>query len=132
MEESLVLVAVMLCILAAAAISQRVQGTILSLPMVYAALGFLLSSRVLGIIDVGPENDVVRLIAELTLILVLASDAASIDLRMLIRDHSLPQRLLGIGLPLTMVLGTLIAFGMFGTLGLWGAAVLGYGRQQGA
>jgi NhaP-type Na+/H+ or K+/H+ antiporter len=125
MEESLVLVAVMLCILAAAAISQRVQGTILTLPMVYVALGLLLSNRVLDVIHVGPENDAVRLIAELTLILVLASDAARIDLRMLIRDHSLPQRLLGIGLPLTMVLGTLIAFGMFGTLGLWGAAVLG-------
>jgi predicted PurR-regulated permease PerM len=47
-EESLVLVAVMLCILAAAGISKRILGTILTLPMVYVALGFLLSERVLG------------------------------------------------------------------------------------
>ncbi|MFC2037124.1 cation:proton antiporter [Chloroflexota bacterium] len=125
MEESLVLVAVMLCILAAAGISKRILGTILTLPMVYVALGFLLSERVLGIVAVGPENELVRVITELTLVLVLASDASRIDPRMLLRDHSLPQRLLGIGLPLTMLFGTLIAYVMFGTLGLWGAAILG-------
>ena len=125
MEESLVLVAVMLCILAAAGISKRILGTILTLPMVYVTLGFLLSERVLGIVAVGPENELVRVITELTLVLVLASDASRIDPRMLLRDHSLPQRLLGIGLPLTMLFGTLIAYVMFGTLGLWGAAILG-------
>ena len=46
--ETLGFVAVLLCILAAASISRRVQGTILTLPMVYAGLGFLLSERVLG------------------------------------------------------------------------------------
>jgi hypothetical protein len=108
MEESLVLVAVMLCILVAAAISRRIQGTILTLPMVYVALGFLLSERVLGIIHVSPENELVRLIAELTLILVLASDASRIDLRTLVHDHSLPLRLLSLGLPLTMAVIKLV------------------------
>ena len=75
--EGLGLVALMLCILAAAAISQRIQGTILTLPMVYATLGFLLSSRVLGIIHAEPDNEVVRLIAEVTLVLVLARAPAS-------------------------------------------------------
>jgi hypothetical protein len=81
--EELALVAAMLCVLAAAGISQRIQGTILTLPMVYAALGFLLSERVLGLIHAGPENEFVRLIAEVTLVLVLvlASDAVRIDLR---------------------------------------------------
>jgi NhaP-type Na+/H+ or K+/H+ antiporter len=123
--EEFGLVAVMLCVLGTAGISQRIQGTILTLPMVYAALGFLLSERVLGIIHAGPENEFVRLIAEVTLVLVLASDAVRIDLRNLARYHNLPTRLLGIALPLTMVLGTLLAAGLFKTPSLWGAAILG-------
>ena len=39
MEESVALVAVLLCILIAAAISKRIQGTIITLPMIYTLLG---------------------------------------------------------------------------------------------
>lgn len=123
--EELALVAVMLCILAAAGISRRIRGTVLTLPMVYVVLGFLLSDRVLGIISMGHlEGEIIHIIAELTLVLVLASDASRIDLRSLVRDHDLPLRMLGMGLPLTMVLGTLVALAVFGRLPLWEAAVL--------
>ena len=117
-------IAVLLCILAVAAISRRIQGTIITLPMVYTALGLLIGSQALGIVKMGLDNEIIQLIAELTLVLVLASDATRIDLKLLIRDHNLPIRLLGIGLPLTMIAGTLVAFVMFGELGFWGAAVL--------
>ena len=70
------------------------------------------------------DAEIVRVIAELTLVLVLASDASRIDLRRLVRDHSLPTRMLGIGLPLTMLLGTLVAAVMFGAMPLWEAAIL--------
>jgi NhaP-type Na+/H+ or K+/H+ antiporter len=123
--EGLALVAVMLCILAAAGISRRIQGTIFTLPMVYVVLGFLLSDRCLGIISMGHlEGEILHIIAELTLVLVLASDASRIDLRSLVRDHDLPLRMLGIGLPLTMILGTLVALAVFGRLPFWEAAVL--------
>ena len=92
--------------------------------MVYTALGLLIGSQALGIVKMGLDNDIIRLVGELTLVLVLASDATRIDLKLLIRDHSLPIRLLGIGLPLTMIAGTLVAFIMFGELGFWGAVVL--------
>ena len=72
------LVAVALCVLGAAAISRRIQGTILTLPMVYVGLGLLLSGRVLGIVELSLESEIVRVIAELTLVLVLASDASRI------------------------------------------------------
>ena len=88
------LVAVALCVLGAAAISRRIQGTILTLPMVYVGLGLLLSGRVLGIVELGLESEIVRVVAELTLVLVLASDASRIRLRRLVRDHSLPTRML--------------------------------------
>ena len=92
--------------------------------MVYTALGLLIGSQALGIVKMGLDNEIIRLIAELTLVLVLASDATRINLKLLIRDHSLPIRLLSIGLPLTMIAGTLVALIMFGELGFWGAAVL--------
>jgi NhaP-type Na+/H+ or K+/H+ antiporter len=122
--ETVGLVAVLLCILVAAALSRRIQNTMLTLPMVYAVLGLLLSNRFLGIIEISPDSEIVRLVAELTLVLLLATDASRIDLRALVRDRSLPQRLLGIGLPLTMVLGTIVAALMFGVLSFWEAAIL--------
>jgi NhaP-type Na+/H+ or K+/H+ antiporter len=118
------LVAVALCVLVAAGISRRIQGTILTLPMVYVGLGLLLSGRMLGVIELGLESEIVRIIAELTLVLVLASDASRIELRRLVRDHSLPSRMLGIGLPLSMLLGTLVAAVMFGDMPFWEAAIL--------
>jgi NhaP-type Na+/H+ or K+/H+ antiporter len=122
--ETLGLVTVLLCILAAAAISRRVQGTILTLPMLYAAFGLLLGNLGLGLIHADVESEGIRLIAELTLVLVLASDASRINLRELVRDHTLPLRLLGISLPLTMVFGTAVAAVLFGVLSFWEAAIL--------
>lgn len=124
METAVALIAIIICVLVAAAISQRIQGTIITLPMVYTVLGLILSGRVLGIIELEPENELIRIIAELTLIMVLATDASRIDVRMLIRDHSLPQRLLAIGLPLMMVFGTIVAAMIFADLSFWEAAVL--------
>jgi NhaP-type Na+/H+ or K+/H+ antiporter len=124
MENGIALVAVLLCILIAAAISRRIQGTIITLPMVYTVLGLILSSRALGIIELDPEGELIRIIAEVTLVLVLATDASRIDVRMLIRDHSLPQRLLAIGLPLMMLIGTIVAAMLFAELTFWEAAVL--------
>ena len=124
MEETVAVVAVLVCILAAAAISQRIQGTVITLPMVYTAMGLLLSGRALGIIELDLDSELIRIIAEVTLIMVLATDASRIDVRMLIKDHSLPQRLLAIGLPLMMFTGTLVAAMLFAELTFWEAAVL--------
>jgi NhaP-type Na+/H+ or K+/H+ antiporter len=124
MEPALALVAVLVCVLLAAAISRRIQGTIITLPMVYTVLGLIISGRVLGIIELDLENELIQIIAELTLIFVLATDASRIDVRSLIRDHSLPARLLAIGLPLMMFFGTIVAAMLFAELTFWEAAVL--------
>lgn len=57
--EGLGLVAIALCILVAGGISRRIQGTIVTLPMVYVVLGLLLSDRVLGIVELSPESEIV-------------------------------------------------------------------------
>jgi len=123
--ESIGLLAIVICILLAASISRRIQNTILTLPMVYTLFGILLGGLVLDVIPLTPENTIVELIAELTLVIVLATDASRIDVRALFKDHNLPLRLLGIGLPLTMIFGTIAAVLIFTDLSFWEAAILG-------
>jgi NhaP-type Na+/H+ or K+/H+ antiporter len=123
--EYLGLLAIVICILLAASISRRIQNTIITLPMLYTLFGILLGGLVLDLISLTPEDNLVEVIAELTLVIVLATDASRIDVRGLFRDHNLPTRLLGIGLPLTMISGTIAAVLIFTDLNFWEAAILG-------
>ncbi len=65
----------------------------------------------------------IRTTAEITLVLILFSDSARLRLTSLRHDVGLPVRLLGVGLPLTVVLGALAARLLFGGLGVWFAVL---------
>jgi NhaP-type Na+/H+ or K+/H+ antiporter len=56
---------------------------------------------------------------------VLFTDASALHLDSWRKDAALPGRLLGIGLPLTIALGTIIAALLFTDLGIWEAAIIG-------
>jgi NhaP-type Na+/H+ or K+/H+ antiporter len=92
--------------------------------MVYVVLGLILSGRFLGIVTLDLENEIIQIIAEVTLVLVLFTDASRIDVRGLIRHYSIPTRLLSMGLPLMMILGTMTAAFLLTELTFWEAAVL--------
>jgi hypothetical protein len=92
---------VALTLLAFAAISGRIAGTPITAAMVFTAVGLIFGSEALGLIDVPPAGETVKLLAEATLALVLFADASRIDVRALRGELSVPLRLLGIGLPLT-------------------------------
>jgi NhaP-type Na+/H+ or K+/H+ antiporter len=77
----------------------------------------------LGLLDIGFDSEIVRALAEATLVIVLFTDASWIDLKILKRNYDLPLRMLGIGLPLTIVVGTLVAATLLDTLSFWEAAV---------
>ena len=66
------------------------------------------------------------MIAEITLVLVLFSDAAAIDAKTLARSKGLPFRLLFIGLPLTMILGVVLAVPLFRDVSLWAVALMAF------
>ena len=117
------LASVAVALLAYAAASGRISGTSLTAPMLFTACGLLLGTEVLGFIDLSPLGDDVQTLAEATLAVVLFSDASRIDLRALRGEAAVPARLLGIGLPLTIVLGFVIALPLFGGLG-WAEALL--------
>ena len=96
-------------VLGYAMVSRRLERSIVSAAMVFVAGGLLAGPEVLGWLDLEIESEGVRILAEATLTVVLFTDASRIDLRALWRDVGLPARLLGIGLPLTIVAGTVFA-----------------------
>ena len=105
-------------------ISRRIQGSVLTGPMLFAGLGLVLGPAVLGLVNIEITNSVLHTLAEITLVLVLFSDAASIDLRQLRRDHNLPLRMLLIGMPLTIAFGALVAVLLFPMFSIWEALLL--------
>jgi sodium/hydrogen antiporter len=118
------LVAIALAVLAVAAVSRLLSGTPVTPAMVFVLIGVLIGPLVLGGVDVSPEGAGIRTLAEATLAIVLFSDAARIKLSALRREYGFPLRLLGIGLPLTIGLGALLALGLFNELTLAEAFVL--------
>lgn len=95
---------------AALALVSLIQGKIarwpITPPMLFVIIGMILSPDVTGWLDLHLDDETVVFAAELTLALVLFSDASRIDARELLTTLGLPGRLLGIGLPLTVLLGT--------------------------
>jgi len=81
--------------------------------LVFAVAGYLLGNPTWGPLTVEVETPAIHLLAELTLALLLFSDAARVNASQLRRDISFPGRLLGIGLPLSVLLGSFAAAVMF-------------------
>ena len=122
--ETVTFALVALFILGFGVISGRIQKTVITPPMVFVAFGLLISNRVLGLVEPEIENEFINTVAELTLILILFTDASRIDLKLLRREHDIPIRLLAIGLPLTMLLGAILAALFFDFMNFWEAMVL--------
>src|SRR4051794_11758222 len=91
--------------------------------MVFTAVGLIVGSQALDVIDVPPAGEAVKLLAEATLALVLFADASRIDVGALRGELSIPLRLLGIGLPLTVATGFVVALGVFPDVS-WAEALL--------
>ena len=67
------------------------------------------ATAALGWVDLDVQAEGLGLLGEVTLAVILFADAVRIDVTALRRELGLPGRLLGIGLPLSIVLGALIA-----------------------
>ena len=107
MYENAAMLAVFLLIYSA--IAGRIERSLISGPIVFTAAGFILGADGLGILRIHIDGEGLRLLAELTLAMVLFTDAANADFSIVKRNLGLPERLLLIGLPLTIVLGFLVA-----------------------
>ena len=90
----------------------------ITMPMVFVIIGVILGPYGLSLLPINPRDEAVRTLTELTLALLLFADASTIDFSRLRHDAHLPSRLLGIGLPLTIALGALVAWLLFPAQGL--------------
>ena len=78
-------------------------------PMVFTAVGILLSPLALGRESVHFNAESVKLIGEIALILVLFVDASGVDLSKVRREFQLPSRLLFVALPATIAVAAAAA-----------------------
>lgn len=89
-------------------IAKRASKTIFTAPMIFIAFGVAMAQT--GIMPVGEAEHILHLVAEIALIILLFLDAAQIDFDELRKRHVWPVRMLAYGLPLSVVLGTAVAW----------------------
>jgi sodium/hydrogen antiporter len=105
--------------------SRRLEHSLVTPAMFFLTAGLVFGPEGTGWITLDVGGHELRAVAEITLTLVLFTDASRLNLRALRQDYPLPARLLGVGLPLTIVLGTLVAKALFGGLTWLEAALVG-------
>ena len=105
-------------------LSARLERFDVTAPITFVLAGLLLTHGPLAFLGVAPSHQVIKELAEFTLALVLFSDASRVGLHELRVDAGLYVRLLGVALPLTIGLGTLLALALPGT-NIWLALLVG-------
>ena len=124
MDETILFTA--LLIFAFGLFSRLSDRSPITAPMIFVAVGILVGPLGLDLFKSNPDSGLVQTIAEVTLVLILFTDASGIDLRSLVKEYKIPLRLLFIGLPLTMALGLLLAMPLFSGMGLWSMAMMAF------
>lgn len=117
-------VLIALAVLGFGLVSKRLETSVITPPMVFVTIGLLLGPDVLQLLEPEAQREIFHLVAELTLVLVLFTDASRIRFDVLRKDFAIPLRLLALGLPLMILFGSLAAMGLFPGFGWLGAAVL--------
>jgi NhaP-type Na+/H+ or K+/H+ antiporter len=107
--EAVDVAVVALFAIAYGALSKLVDRSFLTGPMLFVGFGIAVGSPGLDVLDVPLTDAGVELLAEATLGLLLFSDAVRVDLARLRVDFSLPARMLALGLPLAIGIGTVLA-----------------------
>ena len=104
-------------------VSSRLEQADLTAPIVFVAVGVLIAN--IATWDGTIETETVTFVTEVTLSWVLFSDAAKVDLADLRSQAGIFLRLLAVALPVTVVLGWVLAQAMFPTLDVWLALLIG-------
>lgn len=86
-------------------VSGGLERTLFYGAVVFTAFGIVFGPFGFGLLNLSLGTDGLRTLAELTLALVLFTDAANANLKELEHSYRIPGRLLLLGLPLTLLLG---------------------------
>jgi sodium/hydrogen antiporter len=120
---SAVLLLLIVLTLGYALVARRLELVGITAPMVFVAAGILLGDAGIGLVPVDLDAPWILICAEVTLAVILFVDAARLRPRDVGGDRRPVLRLLVIGLPLTIVTGTLLNIAVFPGQG-WVAAFL--------
>lgn len=105
-------------------VSQRVQRTVLTAPVLFTSFGALMALSPNVLTEIALDRKDLLLIAELGLVMTLFTDASRVSPRMLKGETNLPVRLLSTGMLLTILLGILGAMLVFSKLTWLEAGIL--------
>lgn len=126
METYAALTVIFGCFLLYSLLARRIEASVLSGPMLFTALGFALSQAGVTVLTPG-DRDTIELLATATLVIILFRDAANIRISSVMAERAtalITLRLLFIGIPLTILAGTVAGMALFPELGLFGALIL--------
>lgn len=107
MHDNMTILLITFVVLGYGYFSKSLQRYNISGPMVFTTIGILLSPVTFSLVELNLDAKVVTITAEIALIIILFSDASSLNLKQI--KWNIPARLLFIGLPLTIAFSTLIA-----------------------
>ncbi len=106
-------------------LSARLERFDVTAPIAFVVAGLLLTHGPLLSLGIEPSSALIKELAEFTLVLILFGDASRVGLHELRADAGLYLRLLGVALPLTIGLGTLLALALAGGGSIWLALLVG-------
>lgn len=122
--ETTGLAVIAVVILAVGLVSQRLTRSIITPPMLFVMAGYLVGPDGLGLIAPIIDGSVAEVAVEVTLIMVLFTDGASMRICDDVSRYTLVLRLLAIGMLVSVAIGTLVGAVCFPDLGFWQAALL--------
>ncbi len=105
-------------------VSGGMEKTPVNGAIVFAAFGLVFGPLGFGFLNLNVDAEGLRTLAELTLALVLFTDASNANLGELKKSFRIPQRLLLFGLPLTILLGFGVGVLVFDGLTLLEIAII--------
>jgi NhaP-type Na+/H+ or K+/H+ antiporter len=105
-------------------VAGRIERSAVSGPMIFIAFGLIAGPFGFGFLDMDVNTTELRVIADLTLALVLFIDAANADLSVLRSHAKIPRRMLLIGLPLCIALGVGAGVLIFPSVSLFEICIL--------
>lgn len=113
---------VMICVVFYAFFAKRLSSTIVTAPIIFLGLGYLISLS--GFIASANSEALLHIVAETALIILLFADASQTDFAALKKKHLWPQRMLLVGLPLAIILGTGVASLLFPSWSVFALALV--------
>lgn len=113
-----------LLVLGYAVVSGLVTRWYVAPALIFVVAGVLLGPKGAGVIEIGADTGTFTVVAQLALTVILFNQAAELDLRSILRRGHDSFRLIVIGIPLTIGLGTATALLILPVMPVWEAVCL--------